>query len=87
MTNLDVVVEHPLQALRPGHRGTAFGGGAVCWLVQCRGLVARAPFGRRHVRALAAVGRKHPVVADQVGPRRWYQGREAGQEVERAAQK
>ena len=58
---LDVDPEHPLGALRPGHRGTAFG---RCPLLRIRSRcmsASPAPLGRCHLRAVFAVRRKDPV--------------------------
>ena len=67
---LDVDPEHPLEALRPGHRGTAFGRRR---LLRIRGpgvLTAPAPLGRRHARPVLAVWRKDAVETAQVDP--WF---------------
>ena len=66
----DVDPEHPLEALRPGHRGTAFGRRR---LLRIRGpgvLTAPAPLGRRHARPVLAVWRKDAVETAQVDP--WF---------------
>jgi hypothetical protein len=79
---LDVNTEHPFQALRPGHRGAAFG---RCRLLGIRGLgmpASPAPLGRCHPRTVFAVGRKHAVEARQVDPRFRHQRCQPGNEVE-----
>ena len=75
-------VEHSLQALGPSHRGPAFGGGAVFWLVECFGLAALATLGRCHPRAVFAVGGEHAVEARQVDPWLRHQGGQSCEEVE-----
>lgn len=81
--DLDVDPEHRFQALRPSHRGTAFG---RCPLlrIRCRGVPASpAPLGRCHPCAVLAVGYKDAVEAHQVDPRFRYQGCQLGNEVQR----
>lgn len=73
-TALDFDLEDLLEALRPRHRGTAFG-----WrrLLRIRGrgtLAAAAPPGRRHPRTVLTVWRKDPVATGQVDPRFRGQG-------------
>ena len=81
-TGLDVDPENPLEALRPGHRGTAFGRCLVL-RIRCRGMPASpAPLGRCHPRAVLAVRRKYPVETGKVHPRFRHQGCQPGNEVQ-----
>ena len=59
---LDVDTEHPFQALRPGHRGAAFGRCRFIQILCRRMLTAPAPPSRCHPRTVFAVWRKHPYV-------------------------
>jgi len=57
---LDIDPEDPLEALRPTHRGAAFGWASL-FRIRCRGMLASpAPLGRCHLRAVFAVWRKDP---------------------------
>jgi len=85
LAGLDVDIEYALQALRPGHRCSAFD---RCWAVRrmCRtGLVALTALGRRHLCAMRAVGGKHAVESSQINPRLRHQRDESGDEVLRAS--
>ena len=75
---LDVDRENSLQALRPGHRGAAFG---RCPLLRIRSrgwLASPAPLGRCHPRAVLAVGRKHTVESGQIHQRFGHQSYQGG---------
>jgi hypothetical protein len=75
-TGLDVDPENPLGALRPAHRGPAFGWRRLL-RVRCRGMPASpAPPGRCHPRKVLSVRRKDPMEARQVDPRFRHQGRQ-----------
>ena len=80
----DVDVEHPFQALRPGH------GGPVCcrradFRRICRaGLVALAAFSRRHLCTVCAVGGEDSVEPSEVDPGFGHQGDESCNDVQDA---
>ena len=81
-TGLDIDPEDPLEALRPGHCGAAFG-----WrrLLRVRGPGMRgapAPPGRGHPRTVFAVRCEHPVETGQVHPRLGHQGGQPGNEIQ-----
>ena len=73
---MDIDLEYPFEALRPGHGGMALGRGFG--LVE--GLFT-AP-GRCYPGTVLAIGRKHPVEASEVDPRSWNEGRQARNKVE-----
>lgn len=84
VASAQVDLEHPLQALRPGHGGTALARG---WHLGCTGttaLVAPAPLGRGDLGAVFTVRGKHAVVAREVDARWGDERRQTGDEIQRA---
>ena len=83
LSGLDVDVQYALQALRPGHCCSAFGGRCVFRPVRRAGLVTLAPLGRRHPRTMRAVRGENPVKSSQVDSGLRYQGDKPDDEVQR----
>ena len=80
LTGRDVNVEHPLEPLRPGHRGATFGGR---WrFIPSLGLVALASLGRGDQGTVFAVRGKYTMKSCQIHPWFWHQGRQPGDEVQ-----
>jgi len=78
----DIDIEHLLQALCPGHRGTAF---RCCWFLslRCRdGLASPTPLGRCHPRAVLAVGREHDVKTRQINSRLRHKRCQPGDKIQ-----
>ena len=79
---VDVDPEYALQALRPSHRSAAFGWHRFL-RIRCRGMPASpAPLGRRHPRAVLAVGREQAVKTGQIYPRFRHQRCQPGDEIQ-----
>ena len=69
---LDVDIENPLQALRPAHRGAAFGRGLLLQVIHGFRLVA--PLYRSDRRSVLAVRRKHTMESGEIDTRLRHQG-------------
>ena len=80
LADRDIDVEHPLEALGPGHGRVPFGGRSR--FVRYLGLITLAPLRGGDQGAVSAVGGEHPVEAREVHPRPRHQGHQPGDEVE-----
>jgi hypothetical protein len=54
--------------MRSSHARMAFGGHGVAAHIDCGGLVARAPFGLRHLRTMRTIGGENAMELNQVNP-------------------
>lgn len=81
LAGIDTKTEQPLQALRPRHRGPAFGGRRR-FLLHRPGFVVRTPLRRCHQHPVIAVGGKDTVESRQVVSWLWYQGCQSCDDVQ-----
>ncbi len=80
--DLNLDLEHALEALRPGHGCVTLGWRLVVGVIRRAAVVAFTALGRRHERPMPAVGGEHAVEAHQVHARFGYQGGQASDEVQ-----
>ena len=73
-------IEHPFEALRPGHRLAAL---FWCLVILRLSWIALAPFGWRYINPVFAVGREYTMESGQVHSWFRHQRRQLGNEIQR----